>query len=483
MPDAGAKVPDSPGVRVPYCPMSLTDYRPCTTFEVTGIAPLAELRPDGVSRARHGYGEDVPPAAAPSLIWQWPLRMVNPVRRLPWGSRTALAQLQGRPSAASPEAELCMGALASADSMLVDLDGQQVSMREAIEADPLGLLGAECHRRYGTRLPFQLRVLAVGRPQPVRVHPAQSVVSADGDVRWADPFGRCELVVAVEPFRALAGLRDPWRAGELLDLLDIAPLLPMRRALTAAAGSGRGRAGTLDALVRLAAWPLRQRAVLAAGVSDAARAVLVDPRTRHDRDTCAALEWVARLADRYPDDPMVLAPLLMDLVELEAGDALFVPAGVPYTYLSGVAVAAAAASDNLVNAGLTGDGGMIGDGGLPGDGGLVDPAALQRSVDPAVGPETVLAWGFASPHEEVAATPAPEFRLSRVTVPDGSLVTLGALVPGPQLLFCLGGEIQVWSGARQVTLTGGESAWIGPEAGDCLLSGDGVVYRLTVGLC
>ncbi len=428
----------------------------------------------------------VEPAAldGPGLEWRWPLRMQNPVRRYDWGSRSALARLQGRPTALGPEAELWMGAHPGAPSSLLDLDGRPIRLDDAVTGDPLGLLGPECLGRYGPRLPFLLKVIAAERGLSVQVHPvadaaaagfAAAAAAGPGDgaampAPFVDPYGKSELLVALEPFEALAGLRAPRRSGELLDLLDVAPLLPMRRGLTAASMAldpHRARAATLEALVRLASWPQRQRAVLAAAVTDAARAVLVDPRRLHDPDTRLALEWVMRLAYQHPADPMVLAPLLLDVVRLEPGGSLFVPAGVLHSCLSGVAVEVSTSSDNVARAGLTSK--------------PVDVALLHRLSRPEVAAEVGVGTLAAGPHETVLLAPAEEFRLSRVAVRDGSLVTLAAHVPGPQVLFCLSGEVSVWAGAHQLALSGGESVYVGPGADDCVLSGGGDVLRVTPG--
>lgn len=410
--------------------------------------------------------------------------MINPVRHYAWGSRTALARLQGRPRARAPEAELWMGAHPSAPSTLVDVDGREINLLGALEADPSGVLGRRCRERFGARLPFLLKVIAVEQALSVQVHPgAGQVAVATGPApghapqghslppTFVDSYGKPELLVAVEPFDALVGLRDSRRAAELLGLLDVAPLLPVRRALTAAAQGrpGPDRGPTLDALVRLAEWPQRQRAVLSAAVTDAARAVLVDPRTPQDPDTRLALEWTNRLADQYPGDPLVLVPLLLDVVRLEPGRAVFIPPGVPHCYLSGVAVEACAASDNVVRAGLTRK--------------AVDPMTLHRLADSAVLPDLDVGWSPVGPHESAPVVPVEEFRLSRVRVDDGRLASLPAPDDGPQVLLCLSGEVTVWAGSRLVGLGGGESAFVGPGTGECMLGGAGTVYRMTVGSC
>jgi mannose-6-phosphate isomerase len=437
------------------------------------VAPAGTVEP-----ARAGAEEE------PRLDWDWPLRMVNPVRSHGWGAHTGLSRVQRRPAARRPEAELWIGAHPIASSTLVDPDGREISLLEAVEVDPEGLLGRPHRNRFGARLPFLLKVIAVERALSVQVHPARRQ-AAEGFARqeaagiplrsagrmFIDPHPKPELVVALTPFDALIGLRDPRHAVELMDLLDVAPLLPMRRALGAAAATSHGpaRDGTLDALVRLAAWPYRQRAVLAAGVCDAARAALVNPLTAHHPDARSALEWVIRLADQHPGDPMVLAPLLLDFVHLEPGQSAFLPPGVLHTFLCGVALEAAACSANVVRAGLTRR--------------PVDPAAVAAVVDVAARPLLDVGQEQLGRHESALLTPAEEFRLSRITLGGTGVVAPAPRPVGPQVMLCLDGEVevQVGTGPRPAHLRSGESAYLGPQARDVVLGGEGTVYRITTG--
>ena len=77
-----------------------------------------------------------------------------------WGSRTVLAELQGRQApTAGPEAELWMGAHPSAPSGL-ERNGRRTTLDAVIAAGPARELGADCALRFGGRLPFLLKVLA-----------------------------------------------------------------------------------------------------------------------------------------------------------------------------------------------------------------------------------------------------------------------------------------------------------------------------------
>src|SRR5690606_23539234 len=63
--------------------------------------------------------------------------------------------------------------------------------------------------------------------------------------------------------------------------------------------------------------------------------------------------WVAHLCDDFPEDPAVLAPLVLEVVRLAPGEALHLPAGNLHAYLEGAGIEIMAASDNVLRGGLT----------------------------------------------------------------------------------------------------------------------------------
>src|ERR1700688_455141 len=100
------------------------------------------------------------------------------IRPYAWGSRTAIAELQGRPfPTPQPEAELWMGAHPSAPSG-VERPGGRTTLDAVIAADPVGELGAECVARFGGRLPFLLKVLAAEKALSIQVHPSREQAEA-----------------------------------------------------------------------------------------------------------------------------------------------------------------------------------------------------------------------------------------------------------------------------------------------------------------
>src|SRR2546430_2694527 len=163
------------------------------------------------------------------------------IRPYPWGTRTAVADLQGRPvPAPGPEAELWMGAHPSAPSGV-----GWTTLDEVIAAAPERALGADCAGRFGGRLPFLLKVLSAEKALSIQVHPSRAQaqagyaaenargLAADDPARnYVDDWPKPELLYALTPFEVAAGLRTPSDAAALLNALEVDELKPLAAGLT-----------------------------------------------------------------------------------------------------------------------------------------------------------------------------------------------------------------------------------------------------------
>src|ERR1700761_3183746 len=157
------------------------------------------------------------------------------VKPYPWGTRDAIAALQGRPvPAPGPEAELWMGAHPSGPSGLAAGE----SLDKLIAADPARELGPDCVERFGPRLPFLLKVLSAAQALSIQVHPsrvqAQAGFAAERDLpaddpgrNYVDDWPKPELLLALTPFEVVAGLRTPSDAAALLRALGVRRLAPL----------------------------------------------------------------------------------------------------------------------------------------------------------------------------------------------------------------------------------------------------------------
>ena len=351
------------------------------------------------------------------------------VRPYAWGSRTAIAELQGRPvPAPGPEAELWMGAHPSAPSGVGPDAGWPTALDAVIAADPDRELGPDCASRFGGRLPFLLKVLSAERALSIQVHPSRAQAQAgfladderglapdDPARNYVDDWPKPELLYALTPFEVVAGLRAPADAAGLLRALAVDQLQPLTAQLSAATGAS----AMADALASVLEWrgDDRGRAELVAAVvaacarlSSAGSGVgsAVGSRAGRYADACAA---VVRVAADHPGDLGLVALLLMRHEVLQPGQAVFMPAGGLHAYLRGTGIELLANSDNVVRAGLTGKHIDV-----PELLKLLDPVVSVPVIAPRVLPDGI-AW---------FDTPAPEFRLYLLGSPGPRLPCPGA---------------------------------------------------------
>ncbi len=388
------------------------------------------------------------------------LRLRNPVRPYAWGSRTAIPELLGQPvPATEPQAELWLGAHPG-DPSYVELPGGPQSLLDRIAADPVGELGAGVVAEFGPRLPFLLKVLAADAPLSLQAHPSAAQARAgfaaeeaagvprDAPHRnYRDEAHKPELVCALTPFDALCGFREVPATVRLWERLAVPGLAEPLAAL---------RAGDLRAAVTWLLIAADPAAVLPPTVAACARLAAAGG------EFAAEARWAVDLARAYPGDLGVVTALLLNLVRLAPGEAVYLPAGNLHAYLRGVAVEVMANSDNVLRGGLTGK--------------HVDVPELLRVLDVSAGPVPVRRAEPAGA-EEVFDTPAREFRLSRLRLAGGGPVLLDTA--GPQVLLCVAGTARLASGGQRLDLPRGGSAYL--AAGEPVLqaSGDGVLFRAT----
>jgi mannose-6-phosphate isomerase len=381
----------------------------------------------------------------------------NKVRPYAWGSRTVIAELQGREvPAPHPEAELWMGAHPDDPSTVVDASGAEVSLLRLVDTDPVGQLGAAYARRWDNRLPFLLKVLAADEPMSMQVHPSLEQAQAGyakeeaaGVPRLAairnypDPTAKPELVCALTEFHVLAGFRDAERSLKLLRGLDAPDLLRYTEML--AAQPDRDGLRTLFTM-----WITLPSSVLDELMPQVLDACVLHVKEHGEFDI--ECRTVLELGERYPGDPGVLAALLLNRLVLGPGEAVYLSAGNMHAYLRGTAVEILANSDNILRGGLTPK--------------HVDLPELLRVVDFGHGDMPVLRGEQIAPHVLAYRTDAPEFELSRLEWPSGREDgAAGDEVKlhheGSQVLICTEGAVELTdaSGAS-LRLRRGDSAWL-----------------------
>lgn len=401
------------------------------------------------------------------------------IRTYAWGSRTAIAEFTGRPvPAAHPEAELWLGAHPADPAWLETEDGES-SLLDVLVADPEGQLGSAARARFGDALPFLVKVLAADEPLSLQAHPSaeQAIegylreerlgIPVSSPIRnYRDNRHKPELLVALQPFEALAGFRPVGRTIELLRALAVSDLDPYIELL-----NDQSDADGLRAL--FTTWitaPQPDIDVLVPAVIEGAIQYVTSGTT----EFAAEAKTVLELGEQYPGDAGVLAALLLNRISLAPGEAIFLRAGNLHTYLRGVAVEVMANSDNVLRGGLTPK--------------HVDVPELLRVLDFNPTTEAQLRPAVHRDGLElIYETPAAEFAVSVLTLDVehlGHEVDAPARHDGPQILLCAEGSTTVHGKSRALTLNRGMAAWVAADDGPIRLVArePSKLFRATVGL-
>ena len=409
----------------------------------------------------------------------------NVLRPYVWGSTTAIADLLGRPASGGPEAELWIGAHPDSPSTAIHPNGVTQSRDELIASNPLHHLGAESLAEFGPRLPFLTKVLAAEQPLSLQVHPSlgqaregfarenATGLPADAAERnYRDDNHKPEMIFALTPFRALCGFRSAAAAKSifvhLATILDSAAMdvpdtitgviadlgqpdesAALRAAFTRLIEGGRTVSGAVVAV----------ESVLRAGA----------PREPHQE----ALTTLLDINDAFPGDPGVLISLLLNLVSLEPGQAIYLPAGNIHAYIRGLGIEVMASSDNVLRGGLTPK--------------HVDVAELLKTVRfESLGVPRVLAEGTEF-GQELYRPPFKEFQLQRIELgPDTAPVPLAQT--GPAVVVVIAGAVVLDSPKSDLRVQRGGAAFI-PEIENPVnvhpvqcATGTSVAFAVTTGL-
>ncbi len=384
-------------------------------------------------------------------------KLINSVQNYAWGSKTALTELYGIQNPDSlPMAELWMGAHPKSSSRVLE-NGKPRALREVIDADRSALLGEAVAQRFG-ELPFLFKVLCADQPLSIQVHPnkkaseigfakenAAGIPLDAAERNYKDPNHKPELVFALTPFLAMNAFRE---FSEIVSLLQ-----PVSGAHNAIAHflqePGAERLSQLFASLLNMQGDEKSRAL----------AVL---KAALNSQQGEPWETIRVISEFYPDDSGLFSPLLLNVVKLEPGEAMFLFAETPHAYLKGVALEVMANSDNVLRAGLTPK--------------YIDIPELVANVKFEPKPADELLTRPAQQGSELDfPIPVADFAFS---LHDLSATPAELAQESAAIVFCVQGEAVLSKGEQQLVLKPGESAFIAANESPVAASGVGRIARV-----
>ena len=385
-------------------------------------------------------------------------KLINSVQNYAWGSKTALTDLYGIANPNNlPMAELWMGAHPKSSSKIEDASGQARSLRDVIDADKAALLGDKVAQRFG-ELPFLFKVLCADQPLSIQVHPnkqaseigfakenAAGIPLDAAERNYKDPNHKPELVFALTPFLAMNAFRE---FSEIVSLLQ--PVAGAHKAIAHFLENPNA-----DALSQLFASLLNMQG------EEKSHALAVLKATL-DSQHGEPWETIRLISAFYPDDSGLFSPLLLNVVKLNPGEAMFLFAETPHAYLQGVALEVMANSDNVLRAGLTPK--------------YIDIPELVANVKFVAKPAgELLTQPVKTGAELDFPIPVDDFAFS---LHDLSPTETTIAQESAAILFCVEGEATLHKGEQRLVLKPGESAFVAANESPVSVSGTGRLARV-----
>ncbi|EMY6610433.1 mannose-6-phosphate isomerase, class I [Vibrio parahaemolyticus] len=278
------------------------------------------------------------------------LLMNNMIQEYAWGSTTSISQLfaVANPTG-KPQAEIWMGAHTNGCSM-VTVNGEETKLSSLIASDMNAFLSKEVATRFG-ELPYLFKVLAAEKALSIQVHPNKSQAEQGfskeekKDIplnaknrNYKDPNHKPELVYALTDYQAMNGFRP---ISEIIKNFSSLAIPELNR-LLAYLVKNQNSEGLKTFFAGLLSLEGEQKEM-------ALTMLLLKARITDSEIFNVILE----LETQYPDDIGLFSPLILNVITLLPGEAMFLSAETPHAYLKGTGLEIMANSDNVLRAGLT----------------------------------------------------------------------------------------------------------------------------------
>lgn len=373
-----------------------------------------------------------------------------------WGSESALNELFGIANPNNqPQAEIWMGAHPRAPSKVRLTDNKSVDLDALIKSAPESILGNTVASQFANTLPYLFKVLSAAAPLSIQVHPDkqraetgyekdnQAGLAADAPNRnYRDDNHKPELMYALTPFRAMCGFRQP---GEIIRLFsqirhhEIDNLLNILE--------NKGLQDFWQQLLEQAETPLNE--------------MIDQALTLAKHNDHPVIQEVKRLNNYYPGDAGVFSPLILNLIDLEPGEAIYLNAGTPHAYLEGTGLEIMANSDNVLRGGLTHK--------------HIDIAELMATINfDIVDVEDFMVKPQKQGDQIDFPVPVPDFAFSIIPVkPEASVEACGSA----EIIFCIEGTVEVGINDEQLQLISGKACLVTATDQTICFNGDGQLAR------
>ena len=388
-------------------------------------------------------------------------KLDNVIQDYVWGSKTELIDLFGISNPSNQaQAEIWMGSHPNGCSKVADSESL---ISDVIASAPGETLGEYTQHRFG-HLPYLFKVLSAEKPLSIQVHPklsraregfirenAQGIPLNAANRNYKDNNHKPELVYALTFYKAMNGFRP---IEEIISLFEQAQVVTLSAELEAlkATPNEIGLQTFFTCVMNLNGE--RKESALAELKHGIERRV----KTALARE---AFDLIASFRKEYADDIGLFSPLMLNIVELAPGEAMFLHAETPHAYVKGTGLEIMGNSDNVLRAGLTPK--------------YIDvPELIANTRFDSIPPEQIKLDPVRMENKLGYPIPVDDFGFEVVTSDD---YQREQFVRSAEILFCIEGEVTVISQNDSVVLKTGESIFVCNSAMSYKYQGNAVFAR------
>tara|TARA_Y100000588_G_scaffold111297_1_gene122036 strand:+ start:375 stop:1571 length:1197 start_codon:yes stop_codon:yes gene_type:complete len=387
----------------------------------------------------------------------------NEIKNYDWGSRTSIKNMFNISNPYDhPQAEIWMGAHPNGCSKIANT-GELLS--NVINNDKVGTLGEKVVSEFND-LPFLFKVLAAEKPLSIQVHPNKhnsevgfakenkiGIAQNAPNRNYKDGNHKPELLYALTSFRAMNGFRPIRDILTIFDELGLSTIVGIVDLLRKEQNSS----GLREFFYLIMSLNLKEKN----RVLDELKTI--EPKKLKSTLTRDAFSYSEVFSEYYPGDIGILSPFILNIVDLQPGEAMFLFPETPHAYVEGTALEVMANSDNVLRAGLTPK--------------YIDLDELIENVNfEPVEPSDLKMLPQLYGNRKVYPIPVIDFGFEVVNIEHGYDCEL--YTKSLEIIFCIEGDVRLYNNDDFLVLKTGESAFIRHDAINYSLRGSGKLGRV-----
>jgi mannose-6-phosphate isomerase len=277
-----------------------------------------------------------------------------------WGDTDFIPDLLGKIPDGKPKAELWMGAHEAAPALVIDQGGDLKSYI----SDHYQCLGEKSISRFGKELPLLFKVLAIAKPLSIQCHPSTELAREGwaketayrktvprSQWNYKDPNRKAEIIYALTPITAMCGFRPVQESLPLLQNLIPQGYETFFLPLMAHYEGDALLAKVFEQLYTMEKVQLRN--LIGEMISRLSSNPSLLPAASKDAVFLESRDIIISCHKEYPEDPGLFCPVLLNIVHLCPGEALYLAPRTLHAYVYGNGMELMSASDNVLRGGLT----------------------------------------------------------------------------------------------------------------------------------